>query len=116
MTITILHLLDTWDGNPLPGTIIKHKITHPFHFGFYLRSHVAIRNTASVHYHVIHEVQRPVNKLQAMVYQQYYQHTHSTTSTSIHPDRQDHDPHHTHGLIIAEGRQTQWIGHLIIAS
>lgn len=75
------------NSNPLPGTIIEHEITHPFHFDFYLCSHVAIQGTARpVHYHVIHdEVQYPVDKLQAMIYQQCYQYIRSTTPVSIHP-------------------------------
>lgn len=75
------------NGNPLPGTIIEHEVTHPFHFDFYLCSHVAIQGTARpVHYHVIHdEIQYPVDKLQAMIYQQCYQYIRSTTPVSIHP-------------------------------
>ncbi|KAI3402055.1 hypothetical protein diail_4029 [Diaporthe ilicicola] len=75
------------NGNPLPGTIIEHEITHPFHYDFYLCSHVAIQGTARpVHYHVIHdEIQYPVDKLQAMIYQQCYQYIRSTTPVSIHP-------------------------------
>lgn len=75
------------NSNPLPGTIIEHEVTHPFHFDFYLCSHVAIQGTARpVHYHVIHdEIQYPVDKLQAMIYQQCYQYIRSTTPVSIHP-------------------------------
>jgi eukaryotic translation initiation factor 2C len=75
------------NGNPLPGTVIEHEVTHPFHYDFYLCSHVAIQGTARpVHYHVIHdEVQYPVDKLQAMIYQQCYQYIRSTTPVSIHP-------------------------------
>ncbi|KAG6357971.1 hypothetical protein INS49_013854 [Diaporthe citri] len=75
------------NGNPLPGTIIEHEVTHPFHFDFYLCSHVAIQGTARpVHYHVLHdEIQYPVDKLQAMIYQQCYQYIRSTTPVSIHP-------------------------------
>ncbi|KAK2609741.1 hypothetical protein N8I77_003228 [Diaporthe amygdali] len=75
------------NGNPLPGTIIEHEITHPFHYDFYLCSHVAIQGTARpVHYHVIHdEIQYPVDKLQAMIYQQCYQYIRSTTPVSLHP-------------------------------
>jgi eukaryotic translation initiation factor 2C len=75
------------NGNPLPGTVIEHEVTHPFHYDFYLCSHVAIQGTARpVHYHVIHdEVQYPVDKLQAMIYQQCYQYVRSTTPVSIHP-------------------------------
>jgi eukaryotic translation initiation factor 2C len=40
--------------NPLPGTLVEHDATHPFHFDFYLASHVAIQGTARpVHYSVI---------------------------------------------------------------
>lgn len=75
------------NGNPLPGTIIEHEVTHPFHYDFYLCSHVAIQGTARpVHYSVIHdEVQYPPDKLQAMIYQQCYQYVRSTTPVSIHP-------------------------------
>lgn len=75
------------NGNPLPGTIVEHEVTHPFHFDFYLCSHVAIQGTARpVHYHVLHdEIQYPVDKLQAMIYQQCYQYIRSTTPVSIHP-------------------------------
>lgn len=75
------------NGNPLPGTIIEHEITHPFHYDFYLCSHVAIQGTARpVHYHVIHdEIKYPIDKLQAMIYQQCYQYVRSTTPVSIHP-------------------------------
>lgn len=75
------------NGNPLPGTVVEHEVTHPFHFDFYLCSHVAIQGTARpVHYHVLHdEIQYPVDKLQAMIYQQCYQYMRSTTPVSIHP-------------------------------
>lgn len=75
------------NGNPLPGTVIEHEVTHPYDYDFYLCSHVAIQGTARpVHYHVLlDEVQYPVDKLQTMIYQQCYQYVRSTTPVSIHP-------------------------------
>ena len=73
--------------NPYPGTIIEQEITHPFHYDFYLCSHVAIQGTARpVHYHVIHdEIQMPVDTFQQMIYQHCYQYIRSTTPVSMHP-------------------------------
>lgn len=73
--------------NPLPGTVVEHEITHPFHYDFYLCSHVALQGTARpVHYHVIRdEVGMPIDKLQQMIYHQCYQYIRSTTPVSIHP-------------------------------
>lgn len=73
--------------NPYPGMVIEHEITHPFHYDFYLCSHVAIQGTARpVHYHVLHdEVGMPIDKLQQMIYHQCYQYMRSTTPVSIHP-------------------------------
>lgn len=74
-------------SNPLPGTVVEHEVTHPFHYDFYLCSHVAIQGTARpVHYHVLlDEIKYPVDKLQTMLYQQCYQYVRSTTPVSIHP-------------------------------
>ncbi|KUI56371.1 Protein argonaute [Cytospora mali] len=73
--------------NPYPGMVIEHEITHPFHYDFYLCSHVAIQGTARpVHYHILHdEVGMPIDKFQQMIYQQCYQYIRSTTPVSIHP-------------------------------
>lgn len=75
------------NGNPLPGTVVEHEVTHPYHYDFYLCSHVAIQGTARpVHYHVLmDEIQYPVDKLQNMIYHQCYQYVRSTTPVSIHP-------------------------------
>ncbi len=75
------------NGNPLPGTLVEKEVTHPFHYDFYLCSHVAIQGTARpVHYHVIHdEVKMPAPLLQKMIYQQCYQYARSTTPVSLHP-------------------------------
>ncbi|ROW02467.1 hypothetical protein VMCG_06148 [Cytospora schulzeri] len=73
--------------NPLPGMVVEHEVTHPFHYDFYMCSHVAIQGTARpVHYHVLHdEVGMPIDKLQQMIYHQCYQYMRSTTPVSIHP-------------------------------
>lgn len=75
------------NGNPLPGTVVEKEVTHPFHYDFYLCSHVAIQGTARpVHYHVIHdEIKLEPHKLQKMIYQQCYQYARSTTPVSLHP-------------------------------
>lgn len=75
------------NGNPLPGTVVEQEVTHPYHYDFYLCSHVAIQGTARpVHYHVLKdEIRYPVDKLQTMIYQQCYQYVRSTTPVSIHP-------------------------------
>ncbi|RYO84000.1 hypothetical protein DL766_001866 [Monosporascus sp. MC13-8B] len=75
------------NNNPLPGTLVEQDATHPFHFDFYLCSHVAIQGTARpVHYNVIHdEYGVKPNLLQKMIYQQCYQYCRSTTPVSLHP-------------------------------
>lgn len=75
------------NGNPLPGTVVEREVTHPFHYDFYLCSHVAIQGTARpVHYHVVHdEVKMKPEDLQKMIYQQSYQYARSTTPVSLHP-------------------------------
>ncbi|KAL2261286.1 hypothetical protein VTK26DRAFT_4477 [Humicola hyalothermophila] len=75
------------NGNCLPGTLVEHQVTHPFHYDFYLCSHVAIQGTARpVHYNVIHdECGLPVHELQRILYQQCYQYCRSTTPVSLHP-------------------------------
>lgn len=74
-------------GNPYPGTIVEKEVTHPFHYDFYLNSHVAIQGTARpVHYHVlIDEIGMPADHLQQMIYHQCYQYVRSTTPVSLHP-------------------------------
>ena len=75
------------NANPLPGTLVEQDATHPFHWDFYLCSHVAIQGTARpVHYNVIcDEFGVDANLLQKMIYQQCYQYCRSTTPVSIHP-------------------------------
>lgn len=75
------------NSNPLPGTVVETEVTHPFHYDFYLCSHVAIQGTARpVHYHVLQdEIQMPVDHLQTMIYHHSYQYVRSTTPVSIHP-------------------------------
>ncbi|KAI1851294.1 hypothetical protein JX266_003369 [Neoarthrinium moseri] len=75
------------NNNPLPGTLVEHDATHPFHWDFYLASHVAIQGTARpVHYHVIlDEANCNADRLQSMIYHQCYQYMRSTTPVSIHP-------------------------------
>lgn len=74
-------------GNPFPGTLVEKEVTHPFHYDFYLCSHVAIQGTARpVHYNVIHdEVKMTADDLQRMIYFQCYQYVRSTTPVSLHP-------------------------------
>jgi eukaryotic translation initiation factor 2C len=75
------------NGNPLPGTLVEHDATHPFHWDFFLASHVAIQGTARpVHYHVImDEAKCNPDELQKMIYHQCYQYIRSTTPVSLHP-------------------------------
>ncbi|KAI6554182.1 hypothetical protein MCOR04_010429 [Pyricularia oryzae] len=75
------------NGNALPGTVVERVVTHPFHYDFYLCSHVAIQGTARpTHYQVIHdEVGYSPDELQKMLYQQCYQYARSTTPVSLHP-------------------------------
>ncbi|KAK8017428.1 hypothetical protein PG993_013754, partial [Apiospora rasikravindrae] len=75
------------NANPLPGTVVEHDATHPFHWDFYLSSHVAIQGTARpVHYQVIlDEANCNPNDLQRMLYHHCYQYQRSTTPVSLHP-------------------------------
>lgn len=75
------------NGNCLPGTLVEREVTHPFHYDFYLCSHVAIQGTARpVHYNVIHdECALKPDELQRTLYQQCYQYCRSTTPVSLHP-------------------------------
>jgi eukaryotic translation initiation factor 2C len=75
------------NGNPKPGTLVEREVTHPFHWDFYLCSHVAIQGTARpVHYHVILDEANCVpDNLQKMIYEQCYQYARSTTPVSLHP-------------------------------
>ena len=75
------------NGNPYPGTLVEREVTHPFHYDFYLCSHVAIQGTARpVHYNVIHdEIKWSPDKLQKMIYHHCYQYCRATTPVSLHP-------------------------------
>lgn len=75
------------NGNCMPGTLVEREITHPFHYDFYLCSHVAIQGTARpVHYNVIHdECALGVDDLQRILYRQCYQYCRATTPVSLHP-------------------------------
>lgn len=75
------------NGNCLPGTLVEREVTHPFHYDFYLCSHVAIQGTARpVHYNVIHdECALKPDDLQRILYHQCYQYCRSTTPVSLHP-------------------------------
>jgi eukaryotic translation initiation factor 2C len=75
------------NGNPLPGTLVEREVTHPFHYDFYLCSHVAIQGTARpVHYHVLHdEIKMEPDELQKMIYHQCYAYQRATTPVSLHP-------------------------------
>ncbi|KAI4149004.1 MAG: hypothetical protein LQ341_001433 [Variospora aurantia] len=74
-------------GNPLPGTIVDHDVTHPFDNDFYLCAHRAIQGTARpVHYTVLlDEMEVPVDRFQKLLYEQCYQYIRSTTPVSLHP-------------------------------
>ncbi|KAK4218356.1 Piwi domain-containing protein [Rhypophila decipiens] len=75
------------NGNALPGTVVEREVTHPFHYDFYLCSHVAIQGTARpVHYNVIHdEIGMKPEALQEMIYHHCYQYCRATTPVSLHP-------------------------------
>ncbi|KAK6855717.1 Protein argonaute [Apiospora arundinis] len=75
------------NANALPGTLVEHDATHPFHWDFYLSSHSAIQGTARpVHYQVImDEAKCNPNDLQRMLYHHCYQYARSTTPVSLHP-------------------------------
>jgi len=75
------------NGNALPGTLVEREVTHPFHYDFYLCSHVAIQGTARpVHYNVIHdECKLKPDLLQKIIYHQCYQYCRATTPVSLHP-------------------------------
>lgn len=73
------------NGNPNPGVLLEHDVTHPFEYDFYLNSHSAIQGTARpVHYQVIlDEINPGPTKLQTMIYQHSYQYMRSTTPVSL---------------------------------
>jgi eukaryotic translation initiation factor 2C len=75
------------NGNCLPGTLVEREVVHPFHYEFYLCSHVALQGTARpVRYNVIYdECGLPPDTLQRIIYEQSYQFCRSTTPVSLHP-------------------------------
>lgn len=75
------------NGNPMPGTVLEREVTHPFHYDFYLSSHVAIQGTARpVHYNVLlDQCKLKPAELQQILYHQCYQYCRSTTPVSLHP-------------------------------
>jgi len=62
------------NSNPVPRTLVERDITHPFHWDFYLCSHIAIQGAARpVHYHVIlDEANCKPDELQRIIYEQCY--------------------------------------------
>ncbi len=73
------------NGNPVPGTIVDHDVTHPFENDIYLCSHVAIQGTARpTHYHMLmDEANIPLDRFQAMLYEHCYQYQRATTPVSL---------------------------------
>ena len=73
------------NGNPVPGTLVEHDVTHPFENDIYLCSHVAIQGTARpTHYHMLmDEADVPVEKFQKMLYEHCYQYQRATTPVSL---------------------------------
>ncbi|KAL8936923.1 MAG: hypothetical protein Q9216_004682 [Gyalolechia sp. 2 TL-2023] len=74
-------------GNPVPGVVVDHDVTHPFENDIYLCSHKAIKGTARpTHYTMLmDEANVPVDEFQKMLYEQCYQYIRSTTAVSLHP-------------------------------
>ncbi|KAL9030315.1 MAG: hypothetical protein Q9196_001543 [Gyalolechia fulgens] len=74
-------------GNPLPGVVVDHDVTHPFENDIYLCSHKAIQGTARpTHYTMLmDDANVPVDEFQKMLYEQCYQYIRSTTPVSLHP-------------------------------
>lgn len=75
------------NGNPLPGVVVDHDVTHPFENDIYLCSHRAIQGTARpTHYTMLmDEANVPVDEFQKILYEQCYQYIRSTTPVSLHP-------------------------------
>ena len=73
------------NGNPLPGTLVEHDVTHPWENDIYLCSHVAIQGTARpTHYHMLmDEANLPVEKFQTLLYEHCYQYQRATTPVSL---------------------------------
>ena len=73
------------NGNPLPGTLVEHDVTHPWENDIYLASHVAIQGTARpTHYHMLmDEANLPVEKFQTLLYEHCYQYQRATTPVSL---------------------------------
>lgn len=75
------------NGNPVPGTLVEHDVTHPRENDIYLCSHVAIQGTARpTHYHMLmDEANLPVEKFQTLLYEHCYQYQRATTPVSLFP-------------------------------
>lgn len=75
------------NGNPVPGTIVDHDVTHPFENDVYLNAHSAIQGTARpTHYQMImDEAKVPVDQFQALLYEHCYQYQRATTPVSLFP-------------------------------
>ncbi|CAD6579499.1 MAG: hypothetical protein ASARMPRED_009159 [Alectoria sarmentosa] len=75
------------NGNPVPGTLVEHDVTHPWENDVYLCSHVAIQGTARpTHYHMLmDEANLPVEKFQTLLYEHCYQYQRATTPVSLFP-------------------------------
>ena len=73
------------NGNPVPGTLVEHDVTHPWENDIYLCSHVAIQGTARpTHYHMLlDEANLPVEKFQTLLYEHCYQYQRATTPVSL---------------------------------
>ena len=73
------------NGNPVPGTLVEHDVTHPWENDIYLCSHVAIQGTARpTHYHMLmDEADVPVGDFQTLLYDHCYQYQRATTPVSL---------------------------------
>lgn len=73
------------NGNPVPGTLVEHDVTHPWENDMYLCSHVAIQGTARpTHYHMLmDEANVPVEKFHMLLYEHCYQYQRATTPVSL---------------------------------
>ncbi|KAI9728343.1 MAG: hypothetical protein M1828_003743 [Chrysothrix sp. TS-e1954] len=83
--------VDAKDGdknfNPLPGTLVETKCTHPTENDYYLNAHSAIKGTSRpVHYHTLMDEQNlKPEQIQNMIYEASYQYVRSTTPVSLFP-------------------------------
>ena len=81
------------NGNPVPGTLVKHDVTHPFENDLYRCSHVAIQGTARpTHYHMLmDEAEVPAEKFQKIVESPPFQANLSGSVSPWIPDRNMND-------------------------